>query len=532
MANKPEVDYSLYLVTGRDLLPPGKAIQSIQGGVTLVQVREKTADTGEFLEIARQSKVVCRKYNVPIFINDRIDIALAIGADGVHLGQTDMPVSVARALLPPNTIIGVTVNTREHVRKAVADGADYVGMGPVWGTTTKNVLSPLVGPRGVAKMLEELEGTDVKAVAIAGIKSSNTLHLLHGSVSKSGRALDGVAVVSDIVASTDPRAASARISSTVNAFKTRQQPSGHQFSMTNPVTERPHNPETLKELVGETLTFIKKFSPLVHQITNNVVTNQSANATLALGASPIMATSPEEMEDLSKAIGALLVNFGTIKDLDGMLEAGRNANINRKPIVFDPVGVGATSFRRSSANELLNTWQATVIKGNAGELAALANSSEVKARGVDSVGSGFANPAQFVRDLARAERCVVVLTGAIDWVSDGHTVVKLSNGHPLLGDITGSGCMVGTTVATFCGGMSMSAIARLSENTPEDGWLTRGDMLVAAVGGVLAVTVASELAAVREDVKGSGTFLPALIDELGKLTPETLAKYAKLEVVS
>jgi len=211
--------------------------------------------------------------------------------------------------------------------------------------------------------------------------------------------------------------------------------------------------------------------------------------------------------------------------------AGRNANINRKPVVFDPVGVGATQYRRSSANTLLNTWQATVIKGNAGELGALANSLEVQAKGVDSVGQGFADPAAFVRSLALKERCIVVLSGVTDWVSDGTTVVRLSNGHPLLGEITGSGCMLGTCVATFCAGASMGAAAERAADAAEDGKLVRGDMLAAAVAGVLALTVASEVAGIREDVKGSGTFLPALIDELGKLTPESLAKAAKIEVV-
>ncbi|KAI0793245.1 Hydroxyethylthiazole kinase [Abortiporus biennis] len=532
-----KVDYSVYLVTGRDLLQPGMDYlesleQSLQGGVTLVQIREKTADTGEFLEIAQASKTICHKYNVPILINDRIDIALAIKADGVHLGQSDMPISIARSLLPPNSIIGLTCNNAEHVTKAIEDGADYVGLGPVWATATKDVKNPTVGPRGIGKLVHLLEGTDVKSVAIAGIKSTNTLHCLHGSVSLGGRALDGVAVVSDIVASQEPKKAAARIAAEVQSFRRAQFQS---FSLINPIHKPDYNPDSIKDAVGEILTSIKKYSPLVHQITNNVVTTQSANATLALGGSPIMATAPQEMDDLSAVFGALLVNFGTIQNLDGMLVAGKCANIRRKPIVFDPVGVGASQYRQNSANELLNTWQATVIKGNAGELAALANSAEVQAKGVDSVGSGFANPAQFVRDLAKAERCIVVLTGVIDWVSDGETVIRLSNGHPYLGEITGSGCMVGTSVASFCAGVCLSELAKNSSKNSqdiEDGRLFRGNMLLAAVGGVLAVTVASEFAAARKDVQGSGTFLPAFIDELGKLTPQSLASAAKIEVVS
>ncbi|PIL34226.1 hypothetical protein GSI_03937 [Ganoderma sinense ZZ0214-1] len=554
---KPPVDYSLYLVTARDLLPEGKDYlesleESIRGGVTLVQIREKHADTAEFLSVAQASKEICRRHNVPILINDRIDIALAIGADGVHLGQTDMPVEVARRLLPPNAIIGMTCNTVEHVKKAVEDAVDYVGVGPVWSTQTKKLTSPVVGVRGIGALLEVLDGTAVKAVAIAGIKSTNALHCIHGAVSAYGRSLDGLAVVSDIVASRDPYNAAKRIATIVQAFKANPLPCFSTFPPT-------YASDAIKLKVGELLSAVKKFSPLVHQITNTVVTTQSANATIALGASPIMATAPEEMEDLSAVAGSLLVNFGTIQNLDGMLAAGFNYNLNRKPVVFDPVGVGATTYRRTSAAALLNAWQATVIKGNSGELAALANSTEVppdlpigvavralpltyasppsilraqvQAKGVDSVGAGFADPVSFVRNLARKERSIVVLTGVTDYVSDGTTVVRLSNGHPLLGEITGSGCMVGTSVATFCAGASMAEAVNRPSNAAEDAKLVRGDMLVAAIGGVLAITVASELAAVRADVQGSGTFLPALIDELGALTAEKLETYGKVDVM-
>ncbi|CDO76183.1 hypothetical protein BN946_scf185037.g6 [Trametes cinnabarina] len=500
---------------------------SLQGGVTLVQIREKNADTGEFLKIAQDSKAICRKYNVPILINDRIDIALAVGADGVHIGQTDMPVEIARKLLPPHAIIGMTCNTVEHVKNAVKDGVDYVGLGPVWSTQTKKVAHPVLGVRGIGKLLEALEGSDVKAVAIAGIKSTNVLHCLHGAVSPSGRPLDGVAVVSDIVASTDPLNAAKRLSTKIKAFNSA--PSPPVFSLS--LSSYTYTADALKKNVGEFLCAIKKFAPLVHQITNNVVTTQSANATLALGASPIMATAPEEMEDLSEAAGALLVNFGTIQNIDGMLASGFHYNQNRKPVVFDPVGVGATQYRRTSAAALLNAWQPTVIKGNAAELGALANSDEVKAKGVDSVGQGFSDPAAFVRNLARKERAIVVLTGVKDYVSDGTIVVRLSNGHPYLGEITGSGCMVGTAVATFCAGASMGAASQRNDDAPEDGRLVRGDMLAAAIGGVLAVTIASEFAATRPDVKGSGTFLPAFIDELGALTPEKLASRANIEIL-
>ncbi|KIM78882.1 hypothetical protein PILCRDRAFT_75085 [Piloderma croceum F 1598] len=520
------IDYSLYLVTGRDLLPVGKDYletleQSLQGGVTVVQIREKNADTAEFLKIALESQTICRRYKVPILINDRIDIALAIHADGVHLGQTDMPVSMARSLLPKGSIIGVSCNTKEHIQTAVEDGADYVGIGAVWGTLTKALTSPIIGVRGVGEMLKSLDGTGVRAVAIGGIKSTNALRTLHGTISTTGHALDGIAVVSDIMNSADPLASARSLSSTIRAFKSYSA----QVPSASSVLSPEHTAESIKTSVSSLLGIIKSLKPLVHQITNTVVTNQSANATLALGASPIMATASAEMEDLSRVSGALLVNMGTVTDKEGMLLAGHHANLHRKPIIFDPVGVGATTFRRTVANELLNAWQASVIKGNAGELGALANSEEVKARGVDSVGKGFADPASFVKQLALKERCVIILTGITDYVSDGSTVIKLDNGHELLAHITGSGCMVGTCVAVFCAAAASTVEVRTDKK------LVDGDMLSGAIGGVLAVTVASELAAARPDVFGPGTFLPALIDELYNLTPDKVIEQAKVEVI-
>jgi thiamine-phosphate diphosphorylase/hydroxyethylthiazole kinase len=109
---------------------------------------------------------MCKRYNVPILVNDRIDIALAIHADGVHLGQTDMPVSIARSLLPKGSIVGVSCNTKEHVDSAVKNGANYVGIGAVWRTSTKTLTSPIVGVRGVGEMLKRLDGSEVQAVAI------------------------------------------------------------------------------------------------------------------------------------------------------------------------------------------------------------------------------------------------------------------------------------------------------------------------------------------------------------------------------
>jgi thiamine-phosphate diphosphorylase/hydroxyethylthiazole kinase len=129
-------------------------------------------------------------------------------------------------------------------------------------------------------------------------------------------------------------------------------------------------------------------------------------------------------------------------------------------------------------SELLDSWQATVIKGNAGELAALAGSTEAESKGVDSLGN-FKDPALFTRQLSRKERCVVVLTGETDYISDGERVFMLKNGHPLLGSITGSGCVLGSCIASYCAAANLLA----SDDDHHEGRLNRGgDFLSAAVG--------------------------------------------------
>ncbi|KAF4620648.1 hypothetical protein D9613_000236 [Agrocybe pediades] len=527
------IDYSLYLVTGRNLLPPNKDFftsleESIQGGVTIVQLREKELDTHDFVDLAKKAKVICDKYNIPLLINDRVDVALAANVDGVHVGQTDMPIEDVRRLLPPGSIVGLSCNTVAHVKDAVRLKVDYIGIGAVWGTQTKKLTQPIIGVRGVGAMLAELEGTNIKAVAIGGIKSTNLLRTLHGSVATNNRALDGVAVVSDIVASTEPKAAAERLQKIFQKFK--QSHENHPLGLQDNLIGSQVTVGSVLNGVVQLVCQIREINPLVHQITNTVVATQSANITLSIGASPIMATEFREMADLARICSALLVNIGTIRheNVEGMLIAGVAANSYKKPVVFDPVGVGATSFRKETVRSLLDTWQASVIKGNAGELAALAGTTEVLSKGVDSVGSGFKDPEAFVKDLARRERCVVVLTGATDYISDGTSVVSIRNGDEILGRITGSGCMLGSCIASYCAVATQIAQANANNSDADRTTMFQGDMFTAAIAGVLVLTVAAEIAVKRDDVKGPGTFLPALIDVLWALTPEQVRESAKI----
>lgn len=156
MAHK-SVDYSLYLVTDSNLVPEGTTLlnqieRALEGGVTIVQLREKNLDTGPFIELARQVQQITRKFNVPLLINDRLDVALAVDADGVHIGQDDMPMRQARQLLGPKKIIGVSVNTVEEAKEAIQAGADYLGVGAVWDTSTKKLTNKTLGIEGTKRM--------------------------------------------------------------------------------------------------------------------------------------------------------------------------------------------------------------------------------------------------------------------------------------------------------------------------------------------------------------------------------------------
>ena len=189
---KSNIDYNLYLVTDRDVLLDTDIYtaveEAIKGGVTVVQIREKSLGTLEFYNIAVRIKTITDKYKIPLIINDRIDIAQAIDAAGVHLGQSDMPMGIARDILGDNKIIGVSTSTLEEAKRAQAQGADYVGVGAMFPTTTKDD-AKAVSVQGLKKIKE---GISIPVVAIGGINEKNVDLLKITNV-------DGIAVVSDIL---------------------------------------------------------------------------------------------------------------------------------------------------------------------------------------------------------------------------------------------------------------------------------------------------------------------------------------------
>jgi hydroxyethylthiazole kinase len=257
---------------------------------------------------------------------------------------------------------------------------------------------------------------------------------------------------------------------------------------------------------GETLLHIRERKPLVHQITNYVVMNETANATLALGALPVMAHAREEIEEMVRIAGALVINIGTLSPpwVEAMLLAGRVANDAGVPVVLDPVGAGATTYRTETARRILGDVRVAVLRGNAGEVATLVG-VEAEVRGVESM-SGAVGADELARRAANELGVVVSVTGAVDHVSDGKRTLAIANGHELLATVTGTGCMSSAITGCFLA---------VGENTFD-----------AAAEALVAFGVAGEDAAVA--ARGPGTFHVNLYDALAALDPASLDGRARI----
>jgi hydroxyethylthiazole kinase len=257
---------------------------------------------------------------------------------------------------------------------------------------------------------------------------------------------------------------------------------------------------------AELLERVRSRHPLIHHMTNWVVMNDTANATLALGALPVMSHAKEEVAEMVGAAGALVLNPGTLyPDLvEAMLIAGRRANELGVPVVYDPVGVGATRYRNETGERFLNELHLDVVRGNSGEVGALAGAGGV-VKGVESV-EGVADPVGVARDLARRKSTVVAITGKRDILSDGTRVLGVDNGHEMLKTITGTGCMATTVIAVFCA--------------------VESDRLVASAAALASYGLAAENAARR--AKGPGSFREALLDCLYGLTAAELVKGVRI----
>lgn len=257
------------------------------------------------------------------------------------------------------------------------------------------------------------------------------------------------------------------------------------------------------------LNLVRERNPLVHCITNIVVTNFSANGLLALGASPFMSTMPEEVADIQTFGQALLINIGTINksDVEAMFIAGKAANQQGVPVVLDPVGAGATAYRRQVTLQLLMDIQFTAIRGNAAEIAFLAD-VDWQGKGVD-VGQGDADIGKLALIAAQKYQCIVAVSGEIDYISDGKTVIQIANGTPLFPKVTGSGCLLGAVIAAFLG---------VAE---------KQDYLHAVVEACAVYALAGELAA-QNFTTQLGSFATEFLNQLAEISPEKLTALLKL----
>ncbi len=259
---------------------------------------------------------------------------------------------------------------------------------------------------------------------------------------------------------------------------------------------------------GDSLRRLREAKPLVHQITNYVVMNETANATLALGALPVMAHAREEVEEMAAIAGALVLNIGTLSPhwVEAMIAAGKVANERGIPVVLDPVGVGATRYRTETAGRILDEVRVTVLRGNAGEVATLVG-VDAEVRGVESIDAG-GDAAELAVQAGRTLGLVAAVTGPVDHVSDGARSIAVENGDAMLATITGTGCISSALTACF---------SAVNADRP----------LEAAAEALVALGVAGEDAAAT--ARGPGSFHVGLYDALAALDPATLDGRARTQ---
>jgi hydroxyethylthiazole kinase len=252
---------------------------------------------------------------------------------------------------------------------------------------------------------------------------------------------------------------------------------------------------------------IREQSPVIHNITNFVVMNNTANALLALGASPVMAHAEEEVEEMVNIAGALVINIGTLSRywIPSMLRAVHHAHRNKIPIVLDPVGAGATAYRTQTSRELLEAVPITIIRGNASEIMALVNSGSMT-KGVDS--SALSEDAlDAARRLHDTYGSVVCVSGETDYILAGADVTKVQNGHILMTKVTGLGC----TASALCGAFAA----------------VNGNFALAAAEAMAVMGIAGEMSAMKSF--GPGSMQVNFLDALYRLSEENINKFIKLE---
>ncbi|WP_347551064.1 hydroxyethylthiazole kinase [Pseudalkalibacillus hwajinpoensis] len=256
------------------------------------------------------------------------------------------------------------------------------------------------------------------------------------------------------------------------------------------------------------ITKVREESPLVFNITNTVVTNFTANGLLATGASPVMAYAREEAADMAQIAGALVLNIGTLTNevVEAMLIAGKAANDMNIPVILDPVGAGATPYRTSTARRILKEVDVQFIRGNAAEIANIAGKTWA-IKGVDAT-KDAGNKAVLAQKVATMFGSTVVVTGAVDTITNGTTTINLTNGHQVLTKVTGTGCLLSSILGAFAA--------------------VEADSILAATGALSFFSVASEKAAELTGGNRPGSFQIELLNQLALITPEEIQQAIRL----
>ena len=264
---------------------------------------------------------------------------------------------------------------------------------------------------------------------------------------------------------------------------------------------------TLSEKAAVNLALLREKKPLIHNITNYVVMNYTANALLAMGASPVMAHAQNEVEDMVSFAGALVLNIGTLTDdwIASMVKAGIKASALGTPIILDPVGSGATPLRTNSAKQIIDQTKIRVIRGNASEILSLRHENS-KTKGVDSIHS-VDEAADTASILAEELQTTLAITGPVDLITDGQRVVRVSNGHPLMGYVTGTGCTATTAIGAFLA--------------------VDSDPVSATATALAFFGLAGEVAG--QSASAPGSFMIQMLDALYTITPDELREGCQIE---
>jgi hydroxyethylthiazole kinase len=265
----------------------------------------------------------------------------------------------------------------------------------------------------------------------------------------------------------------------------------------------------LKDTTAELLEKIKTEAPLVHNITNFVVMNSSANILLALGASPVMAHSRNEVTQMAAMAGALVLNIGTLEEkwIEAMLAAAKAANAKGIPVILDPVGAGATDYRTRTARHILDQTTVAVIRGNASEVLSLAG-ADVATKGVDSSLAMSDEMSAAAKGISGQYGCIVAISGEKDLIVDGTQVLRVANGVPLMTRVTGLGCGLSAVTGAFCS-------------------VAEGDLLTAVAAAFGYYGLCGELALQVSERPGS--FFTAFVDALFAAGADEI--YERLKIV-